>query len=48
MLTGTPETVTLIPIARVEILNSRERNMKIFEEIVENIKSIGLRSESVV
>ncbi len=48
MLTGTPETVTLIPIARVEILNSRERNMKIFEEIVENIKSIGLKKPITV
>ena len=47
MLTGTPETVTLIPIARVEILNSRERNMKIFEEIVENIKSIGLKKPTL-
>ena len=48
MLTGMPETVTLIPIARVEILNSRERNMKIFEEIVENIKSIGLKKPITV
>ena len=48
MLTGMPETVTLIPIARVEILNSRERNMKIFEEIVENIKSIGLNKPITV
>ena len=48
MLTDTPETVTLIPIARVEILNSRERNMKIFEEIVENIKSIGLKKPITV
>ncbi len=48
MLTGTPESVTLVPIARVEILNSRERNMKIFEEIVENIKSIGLKKPITV
>ena len=35
----------------MEILNSRERNMKIFEEIVEiveNIKSIGLKNPIVV
>jgi ParB family chromosome partitioning protein len=43
MLTGTPESVAMISIARIEVLNSRERNMKIFEEIVENIKSIGLK-----
>jgi len=30
MLTGTPETVTLVPINRIEILNSRDRNMKVF------------------
>jgi ParB family chromosome partitioning protein len=40
--------ITLIPIARVEILNSRKRNMKIFEEIVENIKSIGLKKPITV
>ena len=39
MLTGTPETVTLVPINRIEILNSRDRNMKVFEEIVDNIRA---------
>ena len=48
MLTGTPESVAMIPIARIEVLNSRERNMKIFEEIVENIKSIGLKKPITV
>jgi hypothetical protein len=40
MLTGTPETVTLVPINRIEILNSRDRNMKVFEDIVDNIRAI--------
>jgi hypothetical protein len=39
MLTGTPETVSLVPINWIEILNSRDRNMKVFEEIVENIRT---------
>jgi len=48
MMTDTPETVTLVPIDRVEVLNSRDRNMKVFEEIVENIRSIGLKKPITV
>lgn len=44
----TPETVTLIPIDRIEILNSRDRSMKVFEEIVANIKQIGLKKPITV
>ena len=33
----------LIPIDAIEVLNPRERNSKIFEEIVGNIKAIGLK-----
>ena len=40
---GTPDTVTLVPIDRIEILNSRDRNLKVFEEIVDNIRTIGLK-----
>lgn len=43
MQNDTPESVTLVPIDRIEVLNSRDRNMKVFEEIVENIRSIGLK-----
>ena len=43
MMTGTPDTVTLVPINRIEILNSRDRNMKVFEEIVDNIRASGRR-----
>jgi ParB family chromosome partitioning protein len=48
MLTGTPETVTLVPINRIEVLNSRDRNMKVFEEIVDNIRTIGLKKPITV
>ena len=51
MLTDTPETpesVTLVPIDRIEVLNSRDRNMKVFEEIVENIRTIGLKKPITV
>jgi ParB family chromosome partitioning protein len=37
-MTGTPDSVTLVPIDKIEILNSRDRNMKVFEEIVDNIR----------
>jgi ParB family chromosome partitioning protein len=48
MMTGTPDTVSLVPINRIEILNSRDRNMKVFEEIVDNIRAIGLRKPITV
>ena len=48
MMTGTPESVTIVPISRIEVLNSRDRNMKVFEEIVDNIRSIGLKKPITV
>jgi ParB family chromosome partitioning protein len=48
MLRETPEAVRVIPIDRIEVLNSRDRNTKIFEEIVGNIKSIGLKKPITV
>ena len=48
MMTGTPDAVTMVPIDRIEILNSRDRNMKVFEEIVENIRAIGLKKPITV
>ena len=35
--------VEMIPVERIEVLNPRERNGKVFDEIVENIKTIGLK-----
>lgn len=43
MMAGTHDTVMLVPFKRIEILNSRDRNMKVFEEIVDNIRAIGLK-----
>jgi ParB family chromosome partitioning protein len=43
-----PEAVTLVPVDRIQVLNSRERNAKVFEEIVENIRAIGLKKPITV
>jgi ParB family chromosome partitioning protein len=48
MMTGTPEPSHFVPINRIEVLNSRDRNMKVFEEIVDNIRSIGLKKPITV
>lgn len=40
--------IRLIPIDRIEVLNTRERNSAAFEEIVENIKTIGLKKPVTV
>ncbi len=48
MSPDTPDSVVMVPIDRVEVLNSRDRNMKVFEEIVENIRSIGLKKPITV
>lgn len=38
----------LIPIAAIEVLNPRERNQRIFDDIVGNIKQIGLKKPITV
>jgi ParB family chromosome partitioning protein len=43
-----PDSVTLVPVHRIQVLNSRERNQKVFEEIVENIRTIGLKKPITV
>ena len=48
MMRETPEAVRLIPLDRIEVLNSRDRNTKVFDEIVGNIKSIGLKKPITV
>lgn len=40
--------VRMIPIELIDVLNPRERNSKVFEEIVDNIKSIGLKKPITV
>ena len=43
-----PESVVMVPIDRIEILNSRDRNEKVFSEIVDNIRDIGLKKPITV
>ena len=43
-----PRELRMIPIERIDVLNSRERNQAIFAEIVENISAIGLKKPITV
>lgn len=38
----------MIPIDRIEVLNPRDRNARIFDDIVDNIKNIGLKKPITV
>ncbi len=38
-----PSEIRMIPIDQIDVLNPRERNNRIFEEVVGNIKAIGLK-----
>lgn len=38
----------MIPITQIEVLNPRERNKQVFEQIVDNIKSVGLKKPITV
>jgi len=38
----------MIPIDRIEVLNPRDRNKAVFDQIVENIKSVGLKKPITV
>jgi ParB family chromosome partitioning protein len=40
--------VRLIPIEKIKVLNPRERNQQMFQEIVESIKAIGLKKPITV
>lgn len=39
----TRDRIALIPIAEIQILNPRTRNKKIHHELIENIKTVGLK-----
>lgn len=43
-----PERIRLIPVDRIEVLNHRERNAKTFDEITENINTLGLKKPITV
>lgn len=40
--------IRMIPVDRIEVLNHRERNGKVFEEITSNIQAIGLKKPITV
>jgi ParB family transcriptional regulator, chromosome partitioning protein len=43
-----PVEVRMIPLEQIEVINPRERNSKVFDDIVGNIKTIGLKKPIVV
>ncbi|WEY37737.1 ParB N-terminal domain-containing protein [Paraburkholderia sp. SUR17] len=45
---GQPAEVRMVPIDQIDVINPRERNSRVFEEIVSNIKAIGLKKPIVV
>lgn len=47
MTNATPEIQT-IPIAEIEVLNPRSRNRKVFDELVESIRTLGLKKPITV
>lgn len=48
MTTGSGQELRMIPLARIEVLNARERNERTFDEIKENIRNVGLKKPIVV
>jgi ParB family chromosome partitioning protein len=38
----------MIPIAQIEVLNPRERNKQVFDQIVDNIRTVGLKKPITV
>jgi len=43
-----PGAIQMIPLDQIDVLNPRERNNRIFEKIVSNIKAIGLKKPITV
>jgi ParB family chromosome partitioning protein len=43
-----PDKVEMIPLDHIDVLNPRDRNGRVFEEIVSNIKTIGLKKPITV
>lgn len=38
---GAPGQIQMIPINQIDIMNPRERNHRVFDEIISNIKTVG-------
>lgn len=47
-MTKNPGEIRMVPVDRIEVLNHRERNTKVFEEISGNIRTIGLKKPITV
>lgn len=43
-----PSEIRMIPVERIDVLNPRDRNKRVFDEIVGNIKTIGLKKPITV
>lgn len=43
-----PREIRMIPVDRIDVLNTRDRNSKVFDAIVTNIKNIGLKKPITV
>lgn len=43
-----PGEIRMVPVSQIEVINPRERNARVFHEIVDNIKTIGLKKPIVV
>ena len=43
-----PSNLQMIPIDKIEVLNPRDRNGRIFDDIIGNIKNIGLKKPITV
>lgn len=41
-------SIRMIPVDRIEVLNPRDRNSRVFEEIVDNIRELGLKKPITV
>lgn len=42
------QELRMVPVDSIEVLNPRERNARVFESVVENIKQVGLKKPIVV
>ena len=43
-----PTALQMIPVDQIAVLNPRDRNGRVFEEIVGNIKNVGLKKPVTV
>ena len=46
MTAPVPDSIRMIPINRIDIVNPRVRNRKVFLELVESIATVGLKRQN--